>query len=490
VLIHSTLPGDQKSELRILHVLYIPKCTQRIISPQRITALDKFYWIIDKYTLMLHSKGDQKLLCSADLSKSENSFWIHANPKSDKFEIQIKSISSWEMWHKRFGHAGRDIMDHLRKAVTGMPEKLNGYDSQTPCEGCQLGKHHRDPFHKSPKRKENILDLIHADLDEVPYLSIDGYKWTCTFLDDSCSRGIMYSLKHKDDVLEALKSFQSWCKTKFGRGIKIFRSDRGGEFIGHLFDAYLAEEGIEWQTSAPRSPQQNGRAECFQQTIFNKAQAMRLAAGLSTGFWKLAVEAANHVYNLQPSSVQQWKSPNERWDGAVPDVSHLRVFGCLAWVQVHKKLRVKTDAKSKACIFVGYEPGSKAWRFWDPEGHKVIISCDAKFDETVFPRKQPAIPTVPGAPIEQPDAPESTPDKPESQEADAEAAPAPEPPRQQKPIPPKPQPAPRPQRNTRPPTRWTSNNAYEGETPAQADESLDDEDDFRRLITDLRDQMQ
>jgi hypothetical protein len=34
VLIHTTLPDNTKSELSISHVLYIPKCTQRIISPQ------------------------------------------------------------------------------------------------------------------------------------------------------------------------------------------------------------------------------------------------------------------------------------------------------------------------------------------------------------------------------------------------------------------------------------------------------------------------
>jgi hypothetical protein len=489
VLIHTTLPDNTKSELSISHVLYIPKCTQRIISPQRITALKRFYWIIDKLTLTLHSKGDQKLLCSADLSKRDNSYWIHGNPKTDKFEIQIKPVSTWETWHKRFGHAGRDIMDHLPKAVTGMPEKLNGYDSQTPCEGCQLGKHHRDPFHKLPTRKDKVLALVHADLDEVPHLSIDGFKWTCTFLDDSSSKGVMYTLKHKDEALAALKLYQNWVKTKFGRGIEIFRSDRGGEFMGHLFNAYLAEEGIERQTSAPHSLQQNGRAEHLQQTIFNKAKAMRHAAGLSSGFWKLAIEAAIHVYNLQPSSVQKWRSPEEKWDSTTPDVLHLRIFGCLAYIQVHKKLRVKTDPKSKACIFVGYEPGSKAWRFWDPEGHKVIISRDAKFDETIFLRKQPAIPTVPGAPLEIPDTPRSTPDKPESQEAE-QTAPAPEPTRQQKPIPPAPQPAPHPKRNTRPPARWTNNNTYEGETLAEADQSFDDKDDFKRLMNGLQDQMQ
>jgi hypothetical protein len=227
----------------------------------------------------------------------------------------------------------------------------------------------------------------------------------------------MYALKRKSNTLEALKMYQAWVKRKFGQGIGIFRSDPGGEFTGHDFDAFLAAEGIERQMGAPRSPQQNGQAECFQQTIVNKAEAMRHAAGLSSGFWKLAIEAAIHTYNVQPSSVQNWKTPDEIWEGEKPDVSHLRTFGCLAYVHVHKKKRVKTDPKSKSMIFVGYEPGTKAWRFWDPEAHTVVVLRDAQFDETVFPRRPPPTLTNPGAPLGLPESEEPAPEPPETEPA-------------------------------------------------------------------------
>jgi transposase InsO family protein len=50
--------------------------------------------------------------------------------------------------------------------------------------------------------------------------------------------------------------------------------DRGDEFLGREFDEYLAEHGIEHQLSVARSPQQNRRAERWQQTITQKAEAM------------------------------------------------------------------------------------------------------------------------------------------------------------------------------------------------------------------------
>ena len=46
----------------------------------------------------------------------------------------------------------------------------------------------------------------------------------------------------------------------------------------------MEESGIEHQTSMPDSPQQNGRAEWFQQTIINKVEFMCHIAGLSSGF--------------------------------------------------------------------------------------------------------------------------------------------------------------------------------------------------------------
>ena len=50
--------------------------------------------------------------------------------------------------------------------------------------------------------------------------------------------------------------------------------------------------------------------------------------------------------------------------------------------------------------FIGYEQGSKAYRFWNPKTHKVVISADVTFVETEFPSKpfiQPVKPVDPDA---------------------------------------------------------------------------------------------
>ena len=52
-----------------------------------------------------------------------------------------------------------------------------------------------------------------------------------------------------------------------------------------------------FQTSVPCTPQQNSRAECFNQTILEKSEAMCQHACLPPSFWQDAVETALHIYN-------------------------------------------------------------------------------------------------------------------------------------------------------------------------------------------------
>ena len=39
-------------------------------------------------------------------------------------------------------------------------------------------------------------------------------------------------------------------------------------------------------------------------------------------------------------------------------------------------------------IFVGYELGSKGYQFWDAAHHRIEISRDVKFNETLFPGRE------------------------------------------------------------------------------------------------------
>jgi hypothetical protein len=47
-------------------------------------------------------------------------------------------------------------------------------------------------------------------------------------------------------------------------------------------------------------------------------------------------------------------TPEEKFTNKKLDVSHLRVFGCIAYVHVLDEKISKLDPKAEKCIFIGY----------------------------------------------------------------------------------------------------------------------------------------
>ena len=134
---------------------------------------------------------------------------------------------------------------------------------------------------------------------------------------------------------------------------------------------------------------------------------MRHHAGLSNSFWIYAVKAKIHAYNVTPIKRADYKTLKELWSSQKPNISHLRVFRCLAWVRILKKRRHKLQPKSRAMIFVGYEPGSKGYQFWDAAHQQFEISHDVKFKETQFPANESKLTQLIPAPLSDHQIPES-----------------------------------------------------------------------------------
>ena len=89
--------------------------------------------------------------------------------------------------------------------------------------------------------------------------------------------------------------------------------------------------------------------------------------------------------NRCPTSARPGTTPYEAFYGRKPDVSHLRIWGCLAYVHVQKDKRAALGSHMEKCIFIGYPPGYKGWKFYNPDTKKVVIAERAVFDERFFP---------------------------------------------------------------------------------------------------------
>ena len=106
---------------------------------------------------------------------------------------------------------------------------------------------------------------------------------------------------------------------------------------------------------------------------------------LPKAFWGEGLGTLVHVWNRCPTDAAKGRTPYQLWTGTKPDVSHLRVWGCTAYVHIQKDKREGLGSDMEKCVFIGYAEGYKGWKFYNPTMKKTIISERADFDERYFP---------------------------------------------------------------------------------------------------------
>eukprot|EP00253_Pinus_taeda_P001763 PITA_01763 len=112
-----------------------------------------------------------------------------------------------------------------------------------------------------------------------------------------------------------------------------------------------------------------------------RARSMLSGVGLGHEFWAEVVETTCYLVNRSPSSVLEDKTPQEVWIGKKPSLSHLRVFGCDAYVHAKGETNQSWHSKFEKCIFIGYKDGLKGYKLWNPVTRKVVYIQDVVFRE-------------------------------------------------------------------------------------------------------------
>jgi hypothetical protein len=205
------------------------------------------------------------------------------------------------------------------------------------------------------------------------------------FIDDCTSMTWLYLLKNKYEVLSVFKSFHTMVQHQFSTKVKILRSDNGGEFVNRHFRAYFQNPGLIHETSYPQTPQQNGVAERKNRHILETARALLLGTNVPNQYWADAVATAVHLLNWMPSKVLDFQSPLQTLSQYVPLPTMLmlppRVFGCVAFVHLHKNQRTKLDPCAVRCLFLGYAFHQKAYHYYDPVHRHYYMTMDVTFLE-------------------------------------------------------------------------------------------------------------
>jgi hypothetical protein len=115
--------------------------------------------------------------------------------------------------------------------------------------------------------------------------------------------------------------------------------------------------------------------------VMGTTRSLLKSKGLPGWLWGEVVATDVYLLNCSPIKSISGKTPFEAWYGKRPAVHYLRTFGCVVHVKNTTPNLKKLDDRRKPMIYICYEPGSKAYRAYDPVAKKVNVSRDMVFDE-------------------------------------------------------------------------------------------------------------
>ena len=95
-------------------------------------------------------------------------------------------------------------------------------ENKEVCEGCALGKQHREAFPKEKTwRAQAPLELVHTDVcGPMTTLPHAGNVYFITFIDDYSRMTWVYFMRQKSEVFSIFKKFKCYLEKESGYYIK------------------------------------------------------------------------------------------------------------------------------------------------------------------------------------------------------------------------------------------------------------------------------
>ena len=360
--------GRTKVDVMLHNVLLVPDLDGNLVSVRKLVSNgyvvefrdDKCYLLVGKQKMMIASFDDKLYkVCEAE--------------KCFAATKEVNVDRCVHDWHRRLAH--RNIGDIRLMEKEGL--KFKQCNCLNECEMCIKGKMARKSFPKKATPTNDLLDCVVSDVCGAMQIeSVSKKKYFVTFIDVHTGYTEVKFLREKSDVTNETIEYIERMKTQLGRKPKIFRSDRGGEYLNNKLQSYFRQEGIKFQCTVGFAPEQNGIAERKNRTLVEAARTMISESGLSKIFWAEAVNTANYVFNRIVSKTR--KSPLEMMFGEKPRIKHFNEFGCDAYVMIPYEKRRKLDDKARKMKFVGYDETSKGFRMVD-ENNKITVTREVQF---------------------------------------------------------------------------------------------------------------
>jgi hypothetical protein len=374
--------GDKQTRVTLKDVLYAPKMAFTLLSPQRLSKHKYAVHIEDGHCEIWTPRPRHKII--ARIPESHGLYRLASSTSKPELatvaeqpETEVVTINQL---HRKMAHVNCRALE--RMVAAGLIEGITLDKSEEArfCEVCALTKAKRLPFpHREDERRKEYGGLVHTDVwGPARTEGLRHERYYVAFTDDSTDESRVFTMRRKSDVFMLYRNYEAWAKTQKGLPIKILRADRGGEYVGNDFRAYLDQQGTVLQLTAHDSPQQNGVAERLNGTIVNAARAMLVAADLPKRLWTYAIHHAVYIKNRSPTTANKGHPPYELANGRLPNIAYLPEFGDPVWVRLEKP--GKLDARAEKCAWVGFAAGTKGSYVYWPKRGKVSTERNIVFN--------------------------------------------------------------------------------------------------------------
>ncbi|GKD16816.1 putative ribonuclease H-like domain-containing protein [Tanacetum coccineum] len=180
--------------------------------------------------------------------------------------------------------------------------------------------------------------------------SIDRKYYSLVVTDDLSRFSWVFFLGTKDETYSILKDFITFIENQLNKKVKAIRCDNGTEFKNSKLIELCGSKGIKRDYSNARTPQQNGVAERENRT-------------------------------LGSSDSSHNKTPYELLSGKVPNISHLKPFGCHVTILNTSDHLGKFEGKADEGFIVGYAAHSKAYRVYNLSSKKIEETLNLRYLE-------------------------------------------------------------------------------------------------------------
>lgn len=382
------LRADIGGCVRLKNVLHVPALSNDLISGTVIMANDSLCIECERRNVSVSERGEKgQTLLTASMKGKDlvvNARVLrrskeNANPVTTGGHYKKnKKKTDAKIWHKRMGHQNYKQLVATEKVVDGL-NMLDHDDEENECIPCLEGKMKKV---KIPKVKASRATQpgvrLHVDpTGKMPVKSVGGKRSALLITDDYSRWRWCYLIREKSEYVRVLISHLKKLKND---GKKVATIVMDNELATKKMKAYTEKEGIELQPTAPYEPSENGTAERTVGMVKDVARTNLCGSTLPQKFWGEAMATAVYQLNRRASTANDGMTPYERWHGKKPDVSGMKVWGCDAYVQIPKEKRKAWTKKSTKMKFVGYQEGTRNYRFVDKKGG-IVRSPNAAFIE-------------------------------------------------------------------------------------------------------------